>query len=84
MVGSTGDWFKMNDRSAQTGSFFDQAQVSSATRVVVLGPTAVSNLFGCNSAVALGSTVRINHQSFTVIGVMQPAACQVTTRWSYR
>ncbi|MGH3673905.1 MAG: ABC transporter permease [Pseudonocardiaceae bacterium] len=72
VVGSTEPWFEVNDRSIRTGSFFDQAQVLSAARVVVLGPTAVSNLFGGDSAAALNGTVQINHQDFTVIGVMQP------------
>jgi putative ABC transport system permease protein len=39
--------------------------------VVVLGPTAVTNLFGGDPAAALGSTVRINRQTFKVVGVMQ-------------
>jgi len=37
----------------------------------VLGPTAVTNLFGGDAAAALRSTVQINRQTFTVIGVMQ-------------
>jgi putative ABC transport system permease protein len=38
--------------------------------VVVLGPTAARTLFG-NAQDALRQTIRINHQSFKVIGVMQ-------------
>jgi putative ABC transport system permease protein len=72
VVGSTEHWFEVNSREIQTGSFFDQDQVSSAARVVVLGPTAVTNVFGGDSAAAVGRTVRIDHQTFTVIGVMQP------------
>jgi putative ABC transport system permease protein len=71
VVGSTDHWFEVTNRDIQTGSFFDQDQVRSAARVVVLGPTAVTNLFGGDSAAALGSTVQINRQAFTVIGVMQ-------------
>jgi putative ABC transport system permease protein len=71
VVGSTEHWFEVTNRDIQAGSFFDPAQVRSAAKVVVLGPTAVTNLFGGDSAAALGHTVRINHQSFTVIGVMQ-------------
>jgi putative ABC transport system permease protein len=71
VVGSTDGWFEVNTRDVQTGSFFDQAQVRSAARVVVLGPTAVTNLFGGDPAAALGSTVRINRQTFKVVGVMQ-------------
>jgi putative ABC transport system permease protein len=71
VVGSTEHWFEVTNRDIQTGSFFDPAQVRSAAKVVVLGPAAVTTLFGGDPAAALGHTVRINRQSFTVIGVMQ-------------
>ena len=71
VVGSTDHWFEVTSRNIETGSFFDQAQVDSAARVVVLGPTAVTDLFGGDPAAALNKTVRINRQSFRVIGVMQ-------------
>ncbi|MGB6161795.1 MAG: ABC transporter permease [Pseudonocardiaceae bacterium] len=72
VIGSTEPWLEVNNRDIQIGSFFDQAQVRSSARVVVLGPTAVTNLFGGNPAAALNRHVQINHQTFTVIGVMQP------------
>jgi putative ABC transport system permease protein len=59
----------VNNRDLQTGSFFDETQVRSTAKVVVLGPTAVDNLFG-GPAAALGQTVRVNRQDFRVIGVM--------------
>jgi putative ABC transport system permease protein len=71
-IGSTERWLEVNNRDIQTGSFFDQAQVRSTARVVVLGPTAVTNLFGGNPTAALQHHVQINRQTFTVIGVMQP------------
>jgi putative ABC transport system permease protein len=73
VVGSTDRWLEVNDRHIETGSFFDQAQVRSAARVVVLGSTTVTNLFGGDSAAALSSTVQINGRTFKVIGVMQSA-----------
>jgi putative ABC transport system permease protein len=72
VIGSTEHWLEVNNRDIQTGSFFDQAQVRSSARVVVLGPTAVTNLFGGNPTAALERPVQINRQTFTVIGVMQP------------
>ncbi|MGH3849869.1 MAG: ABC transporter permease, partial [Pseudonocardiaceae bacterium] len=71
VIGSTADWLGVNNRDIAAGSFFDPDQVRSAARVVVLGPTPVTNLFGGNTAAALGSTVQINRQNFTVVGVMQ-------------
>ncbi|MDT7718912.1 MAG: putative transport system permease protein [Pseudonocardiales bacterium] len=70
VVGSTERWLEVNNRNLQVGSFFDGAQVRSAARVVVLGPTVANALFG-DAGTALGQTVRINHQGFRVIGVMQ-------------
>src|SRR5262249_25412195 len=71
VVGSSDAWFETNTRDIQVGSFFNQDQARSNAKVVVLGPTAVTNLFGGNPNEALNKTVRINRQSFRVIGVMQ-------------
>ncbi|MGH3832673.1 MAG: ABC transporter permease [Pseudonocardiaceae bacterium] len=71
IVGSTERWLDVNNGDMSAGSFFDATQVRSAARVVVLGPTVSSYLFGDDPAVALNRTVRINRQSFRVIGVMQ-------------
>jgi len=72
VVGSTDHWFQVNNRDIQAGSAFDQAQGDSTARVVVLGPTAATNLFGGDTAAALNHTVKVNRQTFRVIGVMQP------------
>src|SRR5260370_6561295 len=49
------------------GSFFTQDDVTAQHRVVVLGQTVVQNLFGANDPI--GQTIKINRQSFRVIGV---------------
>ncbi|MGH3833697.1 MAG: ABC transporter permease [Pseudonocardiaceae bacterium] len=72
VVGSTERWLEVNNRDLHVGSFFDDAQVRSAARVVVVGPTVAETLFG-DAASALGKTIRINHQDFRVVGVMQSA-----------
>jgi hypothetical protein len=71
VVGSTDRWLEVNNQDMAAGSFFDEAQVRSTARVVVLGPSVASYLFGTDPAAALSHTVRINHQTFRVIGVMQ-------------
>jgi putative ABC transport system permease protein len=71
VTGSTERWLKVNNRDLQTGSFFDEDQVRSAAKVVVLGPVAVDTLFGGDPVAALDQTVRINHQTFKVIGVLK-------------
>jgi putative ABC transport system permease protein len=72
VVGSTEQWLDINNRDLQAGTFFTHSQVHSTARVVVLGPTVASALFG-DAEAALRQTVRFNHQSFQVIGVMQSA-----------
>jgi putative ABC transport system permease protein len=71
VVGSTDRWLDVNNQDMAAGSFFDEAQVRSTARVVVLGPSVASYLFGADPAAALRHTVRINRQNFRVIGVMQ-------------
>jgi putative ABC transport system permease protein len=71
IIGTTESWATTNNRDVTAGSFFDAAQAESSARVVVLGPTVATTLFGHDTAVAVGQTVQINHAPFKVIGVMQ-------------
>ncbi|HEV7452240.1 MAG TPA: ABC transporter permease [Pseudonocardiaceae bacterium] len=71
VVGSTERWLEVNNQDLQAGSFFNEAQVRTTAKVVVLGPTVATGLFGDNPAAAIRKTIRINRQNFTVIGVMQ-------------
>ncbi len=70
-IGSTERWLEINNLDLQVGSFFDEAQVRSAARVMVLGVTTATDLFGDDPTAALNRTVRINHQTVRVIGVLQ-------------
>ncbi len=72
VIGSTERWLEVNNRDLEAGSFFNEAQIRSTARVVVLGSTVASTLFDGAEA-ALGQTVRINRQDFEVIGVMETA-----------
>jgi putative ABC transport system permease protein len=71
VTGTTQRWLEVNDWYLQAGSFFDEAQVRSAARVIVLGTAVATTLFADDPAAALTRTIRINHQTFRVIGVMQ-------------
>jgi putative ABC transport system permease protein len=71
LVGSTERWLEVNNQDMAAGEFFDEADVRSTARVVVLGPSVASYLFGNDPAAALSKTVRINRQTFRVVGVMQ-------------
>ncbi len=52
------------------GRFFTLQECRQRSRVVVLGPTVVKNLFGDDNPV--GQTILINHTPFEVIGIMPP------------
>jgi putative ABC transport system permease protein len=71
VVGTTERWLEVNNQDMAAGSFFDAAQVRTTSRVVVLGPSVATYLFGNDPAAAVNRTVRINHQIFRVVGVMQ-------------
>ena len=53
----------------QSGTFIDGEQVARAMKVAVLGAVVRDQLFGPGTD-AVGQTIRINNQPFTVIGVL--------------
>ena len=53
----------------QSGTFIDVDQVARAMKVAVLGTVVRDQLFGATTD-AVGQTIRINNQPFTVIGVL--------------
>ena len=52
------------------GRFISDADDANLSTVVVLGQTAVEDLFGSAQANPVGQIVRINRQNYTVIGVL--------------
>jgi putative ABC transport system permease protein len=69
-TGTTPDFPMVRDYQIAEGSFFTADDVTANHRVVVIGQTVVSNLFGSTDPV--GQTIKINRQSFRVIGVFAP------------
>ncbi len=69
-LGTTPAYATAHDYTTQAGTFLSSAQVTKHDRVVVLGPTVVTNLFG--GADPVGDTIQINGVSFQVIGVTAP------------
>jgi len=66
-----------HDYSVASGSFFTNAQERSHDRVLVVGPTVVSELFGGQSPV--GDTIGVNGTNFEVIGVTASKGSNGTT-----
>ncbi len=52
----------------ENGTFISDQQVNNISKVAVLGPTVVSDLFGENVN-PIGQTIRISGQTFTIIGI---------------
>lgn len=68
-IGATPGYGKVSNLVAESGRFITEADVRSAARVVVLGPTVARKLFGDFDPV--GETIRINRAPFSVIGITE-------------
>jgi len=68
IVGVTSIYPIVHNVSMQEGSFISDKDVTRLARVAVLGPTVSDDLFGVG-AEAIGQTVRIKGQDFTVVGI---------------
>jgi putative ABC transport system permease protein len=68
ILATTPESFDLNNIDVAEGRLFDSTDVEGATRVVVLGYKVAQDLF--NGSDALGKTISIKRQDFTVIGVL--------------
>jgi len=75
IVGTVSAYTSVRDITIDVGTFFTDQQVTNLARVAVLGPTAYDDLFGTtdnptpDTSAAIGQTIRIKGNIFTVIGV---------------
>jgi putative ABC transport system permease protein len=63
------DYFEIRNWHAARGSIFGSSDVDSGTKVVVLGQTVATQLYGAGDPV--GRTVRIRGVPFTVVGLLE-------------
>lgn len=70
IIGIEPDYAQVRNITLSDGSFINEAQVRSLSRVAVLGPTVALDLFGEGND-PIGKTIRINKINFKVIGVSQ-------------
>jgi putative ABC transport system permease protein len=68
VVGSTPSYLTIHKVTIASGNFITQMDVDGMTRVAVLGPQVVTDLFG-EGANPIGQSIRIKSQTFIVIGV---------------
>jgi putative ABC transport system permease protein len=67
-VGITPDYGRVANVEIDTGRMIGEADVRTASRVIVVGPSVATKLFGTFDP--LGQSVRVNHVPFTIIGVL--------------
>ena len=70
LAGTTPDFVQVRDFLPLTGRFFNIIEVDQGKRVAVIGQTVVNDL-GLTAAQALGQTLRIQGEAFTVIGTLE-------------
>jgi putative ABC transport system permease protein len=68
--GTTPSYQQARDYTMSSGSWFTNADVTNHSRVLVVGPTVVTELFGGQDPV--GDTVQVNGTNYQVIGVTNP------------
>jgi len=69
ILGTTPDYLNVMNAAVADGDFFTAANVTARSAVVVLGSQIATTLF--DTAEPVGQSIRINGQTFRVIGVMQ-------------
>src|SRR5439155_11741056 len=67
--GVSTDYPRIRNRGISTGEFFIEADVTSATRVVVIGQTVANQLYPAMDPV--GQKIRVRNLPFRVIGVLE-------------
>jgi putative ABC transport system permease protein len=68
-VGVTADYPRVANTEIDTGRLIGDADVRTASRVIVVGASVATKLFG--SFDPLGQSVRVNRVPFTIIGVLE-------------
>jgi putative ABC transport system permease protein len=71
VAGTTPDWLSIRGRSMDLGRFFSDDEVIRGARVAVLGSTTARQLL--DGGDPIGAEIVLSGQSFTVIGVLNPA-----------
>jgi len=70
VIGTTASYPAIRSVEVNDGSFISDQNVTSLSKVAVLGPTTRDDLFGVDSN-PIGQTIRIKNINFQVIGVTQ-------------
>ena len=71
IMGTSDAYPQVRNLNIDQGVFISAQDVSNASKVAVLGPTVVTNLFGTDAVAsdAIGQVIKIDELEFTVVGV---------------
>jgi len=76
-IGTTPSYQQARSYTMAEGSWFTNSDLQSHNRVLVVGPTVVSELFGGQDPV--GQTIQVNGTNFEIIGVTAPKGSNGTS-----
>lgn len=71
IMGVGPEYADMRNTVIEMGEFIQQDDISGYSRVAVLGPDIVTDLFG-EGADVLGETIKIGNRSFRIVGIAEP------------
>jgi putative ABC transport system permease protein len=77
ITGTAPEYLKIRNWAVSQGAMFAEEEVDTAANVCVIGATVKTVLFGPGSD-AVGQTIRIGHNPFQVVGVLEPKGQSVT------
>lgn len=69
ILGTVSSYLSVRNISVAEGTFLADGNITSTSKVAVLGPTARDDLFGTDATNVVGNSIRINGQEFKVVGV---------------
>jgi putative ABC transport system permease protein len=69
-LGTTASYFDITNSTIASGASFTEADQQAGNPVAVIGNTVASDLFGAATGSAVGQTIQLNGQNFTVSGVL--------------
>jgi len=72
VMGTSAEYLFVNNATVQSGAMFSDYEDSASAKVCVVGTTVVNELLGSPTATMTGLTILINHNRFTVKGVLTP------------
>ena len=71
VVGTTESYLTVRNLQVAEGSFISEQDITNKSKVVVIGPTVMGDLFGddADTSNVLGKTLRINGIEFKIVGI---------------